>query len=115
MLCTLDNIDRPFVKHMVDRIDISDDGKLYITYKFSNQKLVTQLKSFEENKKAIQNGLPIIHNREKLNREIFIYKRLKEIINFWDVVSRIREQGMTGVFQQDMPIPAGICFPDWKP
>lgn len=113
-LCTLDNIDRPFVKHMVDRIDISDDGKLYITYKFSNQKLITQLKSFEENKKAIQNGLPIIHNREKLNREIFIYKRLKEIINFWDIVSRIRERGMMEVLVPVMPIVLRICFLGWR-
>lgn len=90
-LCTLDNIDRPFVKHMVDRITINDDGKLYITYKFSNQKLVTQLKSFEENKKAIREGLPLIHKYKT-----HIYKRLEEIIDFWRKVGTIRERGTTG-------------------
>ena len=102
----LETIDRAFVKHMVDRIDIQEDGKLYITYKFSNQKLVTTLTSFEENKKAIRNGLPIIHSiKEQLNKyKVTIYKNLEEIVNFWDVVSTIREQGRKAQCLRFMPI-----------
>lgn len=105
----LKTIDRQFVKHMVDRITINDDGKLYITYKFSNQKLVTQLKSFEENKKAIREGLPLIHKYKT-----HIYKRLEEIIDFWRKVGTIRERGMMADLVQRMAIPAETYWEDWK-
>lgn len=105
----LKTIDRQFVKHMVDRITINDDGKLYITYKFSNQKLVATIKAFNEAKQAIREGLPLIHKYRT-----YIYKRLEEVKKICNFVGTIVLPGMMADYPPPMEIQAEIFSPVWK-
>jgi DNA invertase Pin-like site-specific DNA recombinase len=97
----IDKVDRDFVDHMVDRIVINEDGKLFITFKFMTQALTTTLNSFSESKKAIRNGLPTIH--------IIACKTLADLLRFFANVGKIGGEDTMEVFPLDMQILQGIC------
>jgi DNA invertase Pin-like site-specific DNA recombinase len=77
----IDKVDRDFVDHMVDRIVINEDGKLFITFKFMTQALTTTLSVFSESKKAIRDGLPTIHR--------ISCKTLEDLLRFFANVGKI--------------------------
>ena len=108
-LCDIQTIDRQFVKCMVDKITINEDGKLYITFKFSNQKLVATIKAFNEAKQAIRDGLPLIHKYRT-----YIYKRLEEVKKICNFVGTIVLPGMMADYLPPMEIQAEIFSPVWK-
>ena len=97
-------IDRKFVNAFLNRIDISEDGKLYISYKFSNSKLVTTLGDFKEEKQAIRNGLPSIHRLLEKG----------EFFNIWSFVRKNVIQGRKAQCPRFMPIVQKMPCTDLK-
>ena len=101
-LLTLKNvteIDRDFTESFLNRIDIYGDGKIFITFNFSKQRVTTTLPEFKEERLAFEKGMPSIHR----------LRSLKELLFFSNFARKIGVQGMMVVCPRAMEIPYRIC------
>ena len=103
-LTNVEDIDREFVDTFLNRIEIFSNGKIYVSFKFSDKKATTTLPDYKEEKLAIQKGLPSIH----------IFESLKELLFFGRSVRKIGGRGTMVRSAQGMLTRLKICWRDWR-
>lgn len=100
----VDNLTRAMVEAWVDRIDINEDGTMYVTLTV-NRKFKSNIPNQNEVRKALQKGESFM---------LKVIKSWKELLFYQEKVGRLYTEGMTAGFPRPMVIPAGIYLHVWR-
>ena len=100
----VDNLTRAMVEAWVDRIDINEDGTMYVALTV-NRKFKSNIPNHNEVRKALQKGESFM---------LKLIKSWKELLFYQEKVGRLYTEGMMADLVQRMAIPAETYWEDWK-